>query len=113
MKMRSNPGAEVFAQTASSPDEATADPRGVARSQFLSARNRRKFLKGGMFAVGATAFGAGLAPNRLLASQDDDRAPITKGDIAILCETLCPPPRPEPSIRCPPLPLVPFRHRAT
>jgi hypothetical protein len=37
-----------------------------------------------MFAVGATAFGAGLAPSRLPASQDDDRAPITKGDIAIL-----------------------------
>jgi hypothetical protein len=37
-----------------------------------------------MFAVGATAFGAGLAPSRLLASQDDNRTPITKGDIAIL-----------------------------
>ncbi|HTC74176.1 MAG TPA: hypothetical protein VK684_01280 [Edaphobacter sp.] len=37
-----------------------------------------------MFAVGATAFGSGMAPTRLLAAQDDDRAPITKGDIAIL-----------------------------
>jgi hypothetical protein len=37
-----------------------------------------------MFAVGATAFGAGVAPRRLLASQDDERAPIMKGDIAIL-----------------------------
>jgi hypothetical protein len=37
-----------------------------------------------MFAVGATAFGAGLAPSRLLASQDNNSAPITKGDIAIL-----------------------------
>src|SRR5260370_35583321 len=85
MKMRNNPGTEVFAQTASSPDEAAADTKRVAPSQSLSARNRRRFLKGGMFAVGATAFGAGLAPSRLLASQgDDDRAPITKADIAIL-----------------------------
>jgi hypothetical protein len=37
-----------------------------------------------MFAVGATAFSAGLAPSRLLASQDNNSAPITKGDIAIL-----------------------------
>jgi hypothetical protein len=84
MKMRNNPGAEVFAQTASSPDEAGADTKRVAPSQSLNARNRRRFLKGGMFAVGATAFGAGLAPSRLLASQDDNGAPITKGDIAIL-----------------------------
>src|ERR1700688_3686311 len=84
MKMRSNPGTEVFAQTASSPDEGAADTKGVVPSQSLSARNRRRFLKGGMFAVGPTAFGAGVAPRRLLASQDDDRAPITKGDIAIL-----------------------------
>jgi hypothetical protein len=84
MKMRSNPGTEVFAQTASSPDEAAADTKCVVPSQSLSARNRRRFLKGGMFAVGATALGAGVAPSRLLASQDDDHAPITKGDIAIL-----------------------------
>src|ERR1700745_2134893 len=84
MKMRSNPGREVLAQTASSPDEAAADSQRVAPSQSLSARNRRRFLKGGMFALGGTAFGAGLAPSRLLASQDNDRAPITKGDIAIL-----------------------------
>jgi hypothetical protein len=84
MKMRSNPGTEVFAQTASSPDEAAADTKCVVPNQSLSARNRRRFLKGGMFAVGATAFGAGVAPRRLLASQDDDRAPISKGDIAIL-----------------------------
>src|ERR1700760_742501 len=62
MKMRSNPGVEVFAQTASSPDGATADLKSAAPSQFLSAKNRRKFLKGGMFAIGATAFGAGLSP---------------------------------------------------
>jgi hypothetical protein len=84
MKMRSNPGTEVFAQTASSPEEAVADTKCVVPSQSLSARNRRRFLKGGMFAVGATAFGAGVVPRRLLASQDDDRAPITKGDISIL-----------------------------
>src|ERR1700730_2995197 len=84
MKMRSNPGTEVFAQTASSPDEAAADSQRVAPSQSLSARNRRRFLKGGMFAVGATAFAAGLSPSRLLASQDDNSSPITKGDIAIL-----------------------------
>jgi hypothetical protein len=84
MKLRNNPGKEVFAQTASFTDEATGDSQRVAPSQSLSARNRRRFLKGGMFAVGATAFGAGLAPSRLLASQDNDGAPITKGDIAIL-----------------------------
>src|SRR6266576_527965 len=86
MKMRNNPGREVLAQTASFTDKAaTADSKCVEPSQFLIARNRRRFLKGGMFAVGATAFGAGLAPSRLLASEDDkDRTPITKGDIAIL-----------------------------
>jgi len=85
MKMRRNPGTELFAHTASSTDEAGADTKRVASSQSLSARNRRRFLKGGMFAVGATALGAGLSPSRLLASEgNDDRAPITKGDIAIL-----------------------------
>src|SRR6202045_3384402 len=85
MKMRNNPETEVFAQTASSPDAAVADTKRVAPSQSLSARNRRRFLKGGMFAAGATVLGAGLAPSRLLAADgNDDRAPITKGDIAIL-----------------------------
>jgi hypothetical protein len=85
MKMRNNPGTEVFAQTASSPDEAAADTKCVVPSQSLSARNRRRFLKGGMFAAGATVLGAGLSPSRLLAFDgNDDRAPITKGDIAIL-----------------------------
>lgn len=48
--------------------------------------NRRKFLKGGMVAAGATILGAGLLPHRLSAQDGDadDRAPITKGDIAIL-----------------------------
>src|SRR5258707_10487022 len=86
MKMRNNPRKEVLAQTASFTDEAcTADTKPVAPSQAFSTRNRRRFLKGGMFAAGATVLGAGLAPGRLLASEDDkDRAPITKGDIAIL-----------------------------
>jgi hypothetical protein len=86
MKMRNNPGREVLAQTASFTDEAAgADSKGVAPSQSFSARNRRRFLKGGMFAAGATVLGAGLSPSRLLASDgNDDRAPITKGDIAIL-----------------------------
>jgi hypothetical protein len=86
MKMRNNPGTELLAQTASISDEANpTDPKGTMPSQSFSARNRRRFLKGGMFAVGATVLGAGLSPSRLLASEgDDDRAPITKGDIAIL-----------------------------
>src|ERR1700733_6487790 len=86
MKMRNNPGKELLAQTASFIDEATpTDSQGTTPNQSFSARNRRRFLKGGMFAVGATAFGAGLSPSRLLASEgDDDRASITKGDIAIL-----------------------------
>ena len=85
MKMRRNPGTEVFAQTALSPDEAAGtSSKGATPSQSLSARNRRRFLKGGMFAAGATVLGAGLSPSRLLASEDDDRTPTTKGDIAIL-----------------------------
>ena len=86
MKMRRNPGTEVFAQTALSPDKAAGtSSKGATPSQSLSARNRRRFLKGGMFAAGATVLGAGLSPSRLLASDgNDDRAPITKGDIAIL-----------------------------
>jgi hypothetical protein len=85
MKMRNNPEIEVFAQTASSTDQAAADSKRAAPGQSSSARNRRKFLKGGMFAAGATVFGASLAPSRLLAADDnEDHAPITKGDIAIL-----------------------------
>ena len=84
MKIRNNPGIEKNVQPASFTDEAGVDTKRVAPSQSLSARNRRRFLKGGMFAAGATVLGAGLSPSRLLASQDDDRAPITKGDIAIL-----------------------------
>jgi hypothetical protein len=86
MKMRNNPGTELPAQTASFTDEiASTDSKRTTPSQSFSARNRRRFLKGGVFAVGATVLSAGLSPSRLLAFQgDDDRAPITKGDIAIL-----------------------------
>ena len=48
-------------------------------------KNRRSFFKNGMIAAGA-AVGAGMLPGSLAAfdREDDDRAPITKGDIAIL-----------------------------
>jgi hypothetical protein len=85
MKMRNNTNTESLKQTLSFTDEAPgASSKGATPSQSLSVNARRKFLKGGMFAAGATVLGAGLAPSRLLASQDDDRASITKGDIAIL-----------------------------
>jgi hypothetical protein len=85
MKMQNKSGTEVLAQNAAFTEEtATVDSKHVAPSQSLSARNRRRFLKGGMFAVGASVFGAGVSPSRLLASQDNDSAPVTKGDIAIL-----------------------------
>jgi hypothetical protein len=54
-------------------------------------KNRRLFLRNGMIAAGAASMGAGLLPGSLSAfakerdrDEDDDRAPITKGDIAIL-----------------------------
>jgi hypothetical protein len=50
--------------------------------------NRRKFLKHGMLAAGATTMGAGLLAGGLPTfgrdRDDNDGAPITKGDIAIL-----------------------------
>ena len=50
--------------------------------------NRRMFLKNGMVAAGAAGVGASLLTGKALAfdreDDDDDRAPITKGDIAIL-----------------------------
>jgi hypothetical protein len=60
-----------------------------ATSVFNRKSNRRKFLKNGMIAAGAATVGAGMLPGRLSAfdrdhGDDDDRAPITKGDIAIL-----------------------------
>jgi hypothetical protein len=53
---------------------------------FSKSTNRRSFLKGGTVAAGAAGIGAGLLlPKRLAAFDDDgDRAPITRGDLAIL-----------------------------
>jgi ferritin-like protein len=52
---------------------------------FSSAKNRRAFLKNGVVTAGAAAVGAALLPTGLRAfDDDDDRAPITRGDIAIL-----------------------------
>jgi hypothetical protein len=54
-------------------------------SVFQNKTNRRSFLKSGTVA-GAATLGAGLLPARVSAFErdEDDRAPITKGDIAIL-----------------------------
>jgi hypothetical protein len=53
-----------------------------------SGKNRRLFLRNSMIAAGAASMGAGLLPGSLSAfageRDEDDRAPITKGDIAIL-----------------------------
>ncbi|HYL64234.1 MAG TPA: ferritin-like domain-containing protein [Candidatus Methylomirabilis sp.] len=50
--------------------------------------NRRSFLKNGTVAAGAATIGAGMVSGSLAAfgrdREDDDRAPITRGDIAIL-----------------------------
>ena len=85
MKMQNNTNTESLKQTTPVTDAAAgASLNDATPSQPLSVNARRKFLKGGMFAAGATVLGAGLAPNHLLASQDNDSAPVTKGDIAIL-----------------------------
>jgi hypothetical protein len=59
-----------------------------ATSVFNRRSNRRKFLKNGMLAAGAATVGAGLLPGKFSAfgrdNDDQDGAPITKGDIAIL-----------------------------
>src|SRR6202008_4808352 len=60
-----------------------------ATGVFNRKSNRRKCLTNGMLAAGAATVGAGLLPGRLAAfgrdnDEQDDRAPITKGDIAIL-----------------------------
>ena len=60
-----------------------------ATGVFNRKSNRRKFMKNGMLAAGAATVGASLLPGKLSAfgrdhGEDDDRAPITKGDIAIL-----------------------------
>lgn len=47
--------------------------------------NRRSFLRNGAVAAGAVGVGAALLPDRMVALNDnDDGAPITSGDIAIL-----------------------------
>ena len=60
-----------------------------ATGVFNRRSNRRKFLRNGMLAAGAATVGAGMLPGRLSAlgrdnDEQDDGAPITKGDIAIL-----------------------------
>jgi hypothetical protein len=59
-----------------------------ATSVFNRRSNRRKFLKNGMLAAGAATVAGGLVPGKLSAfgrdDEQDDGAPITKGDIAIL-----------------------------
>ena len=54
-------------------------------SVFTGSRNRRSFLKSGMVA-GAATIGATLLPASPVAfgAENEDHAPITKGDIAIL-----------------------------
>jgi hypothetical protein len=54
---------------------------------FSGSTNRRSFLKNGTVAAGAATVGAGLLTGKSFAFQqeeDDDGAPITKGDLAIL-----------------------------
>jgi hypothetical protein len=58
----------------------------MKQDQSISTKrnNRRSFLKSGMVA-GAVTLGAGLTSGSIaFAHEDDDRAPVTKGDIAIL-----------------------------
>jgi hypothetical protein len=55
-------------------------------SVFSGSKNRRSFLKSGMVAAGAATIGTAILPGTpvAFAGQEDDHAPITKGDIAIL-----------------------------
>jgi hypothetical protein len=59
-----------------------------SRAVVKTGTNRRKFLQSGMFAAGAATMGGGLLAGGLSAfaqdREDDDGAPITRGDIAIL-----------------------------
>jgi hypothetical protein len=60
-----------------------------ATGLFNRRSNRRKFLKNGMLAAGAATVGAGMLTGGVSAfardrEDNDDRAPITKGDFAIL-----------------------------
>jgi hypothetical protein len=51
---------------------------------FGGRNNRRSFLKNGMAAAGAMTAGVGLVSGPAAFGDADDRAPITKGDVAIL-----------------------------
>ena len=53
---------------------------------FTKGTNRRTFLKSGTVAAGAATLGAGLFAGKVSAFEhdDEDRSPLTKGDIAIL-----------------------------
>ena len=55
-------------------------------SVLKTATNRRSFFKNGMVAAGAATMGAGLLSGGVAAfgHDDDDSAPVAKGDIAIL-----------------------------
>src|SRR5713226_3018982 len=55
-------------------------------SIFSRAKNRRSFLKNGIVAAGAATIGTAMLPGTpaAFAAEEDDRSPITKGDIAIL-----------------------------
>ena len=55
-------------------------------SVFSGSKNRRSFLKSGMVAAGAATIGTAMLPGTAVAfaGQEDDHAPITKDDIAIL-----------------------------
>lgn len=59
-----------------------------SRSGIKQPENRRCFLKNGVMGAGAAAAGVGLLAKGSAAFgqslEDDDRAPVTKGDIAIL-----------------------------
>jgi hypothetical protein len=57
-----------------------------SESSVKHATNRRAFLTNGMVAAGAATMGAALLPGTSAAfgREEDDHAPITKGDIAIL-----------------------------
>jgi hypothetical protein len=55
-------------------------------SSVKHATNRREFLTNGMVAAGAATMGAAFLPVTSVAfgREEEDHAPITKGDIAIL-----------------------------
>jgi hypothetical protein len=56
------------------------------QGSVFSRANRRSFLKHGMVAAGAVTMGAAVLPGTSVAfgTENEDHAPITKGDIAIL-----------------------------